>query len=306
VKLVVSPVLVALLSLSSPAGQTSKSNTVLAQEPSLADQIDGVRTSVVAVVVAAQRDTPQEKIPEKYRSGYNPEHRNLVVGTGFIVNAKGDVVTALHVVDAARSVLADWVAAGVVTRIEANLQGPNVASIHLKMRDTWSVWPVTVAGENADHDIAVLSPFGDSFKIASVPMVTFDGKNPVGGKWSTVAFDTSQPREGTDVFVCGYPIGSIALTTTSGHVAGAWEQRVLVTTRKHNLPTLTDVYQLDLLATFGNSGGPAFLRSNSALTAMILEPSADLGVPRIVVVPSKYITEFLDKLNVTWSHPVLK
>ncbi len=96
--------------------------------------------------------------------------------------------------------------------------------------------------------------------------------------------------------------GPSAITTTSGHVATAWGSEVPEHAHQTGLSGEIDVYRLDMTATSGNSGGPAFRSNNQQVIGMIIEVLGNTngGGWTATAIPSHYITEMLDKDNIPW------
>src|ERR1035438_4624937 len=96
------------------------------------------------------------------------------------------------------------------------------------------------------------------------------------GTVGPVSFDLDRRRDGEDVFACGYPLGALELTTTSGHVATSWAQHSLLTAKKYGILEESEVIRLDLRANPGSSGGPIFSSSNQSVIGLADEGS---GLP---------------------------
>jgi S1-C subfamily serine protease len=145
--------------------------------------------------------------------------------------------------------------------------------------------------EDFAHDVALLSIDPTQMKIVANHVFSV----------TAVKFDLQRPRDGDGVFTCGFPMNAVALTTTSGAVATTWAVETLYNARHHGLPDATEVYHLDLAVNGGNSGGPVFALNNGHLIGMVLENhSASGGRAIVVVVPSHYITELLDRNHIAW------
>jgi S1-C subfamily serine protease len=257
--------------------------------PSLPELIAHVRGSVVMILVMANGRIPAPPIVSCPFTG-----NRCIVGTGFFVDTKGDVITAGHVSADVIKLLQQLqavqitghavMAVEIPSRIDANesMEAGNFIATDFTVKDT-----------DKTHDIALLSP------VRSANSVSFFTEAAEGNP-KPVEFDSSHAIDGTDVFACGYPVGSQQLVTTSGHVAGAWDSENLAFARDNNLPTKTFIYKLDLRANLGNSGSPVFDSKNQTTIGIIVEIK---GIPGVgdwiaIAVPSIYIRDVLRKNSI--------
>jgi hypothetical protein len=269
--------------------------------------IDRVRESVVGIIVEVDRVNPQSAIPTTpaFRCFVNGE---CVVGTGFFVNDKGDVVTASHVADDVKRLLELLQASNIKAYPLLELDTPNVEGEHFKNKLGHLLFDVQVQAEDPAHDIAILSPTKPNlFQTARRPVWEVDGKKMPANNPSAVTFETNRPRDGDDVFACGYPLGAQDLVTTSGHVATAWASEVPSQARANGLSDSVEVYYLDVTASPGNSGSPAFLAKNQNVLGIIVEVRGNgIGGSTAVVIPSHYITAMLDSNQIPWNSSARK
>jgi S1-C subfamily serine protease len=228
------------------------------------------------------------------------------VGTGFFVNAAGDVVTASHVAIGIQGSAPEPGIQQIIQILEANgihaapyiaVSIPNVETSHLTIASGSELFPATLAAADAEHDIAVfhatVNPFTKMQK-------TFGGSGAAGLPQATATFvhlALSRPHDGEEIFACGFPFSEPGLVTTSGTIASAWKTETLLTATGAGLLRPVDTYWADLRANPGNSGGPVFRTRDQAVVGMVVQGKGSLGV----VVPAKYVSEFLKAHGIQWS-----
>ena len=278
-----------------------------ANQKSIADLVELVRPAVVQVAVEITDSVGGNPIPSPLDQCF--QNRGIcVVGTGFFVNATGDVVTASHV---ANGIQARGPAPGALgtqqiieilgaTGIHANaiieVSMPNVESRGLTLSSGRMSFPVIFVAADAEHDIAVfhatVNPFTNMGR-------TFSGPRYAGLPQTTaksVSLALSRPRDGEEIFACGFPFGEPGLVTTSGAIASAWKTTTLLTATAGLLQPV-HIYLADLRVNVGNSGSPVFRTQDQAVLGMIVELKGSLGV----VVPAKYVSEFLNGHGIQWN-----
>jgi S1-C subfamily serine protease len=291
------------------------SSPPVAAAPSLPEMIEHVRGSIVGIIVELDRRQLQHPPVPSSITCFN--EGKCVVGTGFFVNDKADVVTASHVADGVTSLLQQLAASNIAARALLEIDMPNfenkaIGRAQVTMLRGHKLFGFRIQDEDRAHDIAILSPtMPNLFEQARRPVISAETtekttEHEPTNSPSAVTFDITRPREGEDVFACGYPLGAADVTTTSGHLATVWESEVPRHARELGLSGSVDVYRLDLTATFGNSGGPAFLAKDQGVIGMIIEGN---GVPggggwTATAIPSHYITEMLDKNHIVWNSSV--
>ena len=262
----------------------------------LPDLIDRVRGSVVQIVVGPK--DPNAEVPADL--GLQCFIRKeCVIGTGFFVNTDGDVVTASHVASDAAKVIArlasrNLEAIALILAMYPNSEGKSGGQI------AWNEagFQVALQAEDKAHDIAVVSPLRGLNPFDRAKQVFNIGDQ--GFNLKAARLDVGRPRDGEDVFACGFPLGAEALTTTIGHVATSWGKENLHAARESGISEESDVYRLDLRANFGNSGGPVFRNSDQSVIGITVEVTPGIG-GTAVVVPSRYIADLLKKNNIRWS-----
>jgi S1-C subfamily serine protease len=224
-----------------------------------------------------------------------------IVGTGYFVNDKGDVVTAAHVAEEMTQVLQKLDSAHIPNQHSITVALPNIENSSIEMGHNYATLDFKIRDTDTLHDIALLS-LNDprQFKGIGHGMVDVPGLGIPDLTATTVTFDLRRPEDGESVYTCGFPLNAEALTTTTGTVATAWGTENLLIARAHQRPEKVDVYRLNLTANPGNSGGPTFASSNGAVVGMVVElfgPTRNIAI----LVPSHYIAEFLTGDNITWN-----
>jgi hypothetical protein len=171
----------------------------------LPDMIDDVRGSIVqiAVTVSPFLNIPPQ-LPKPIADCFAKarfETNSCIVGTGFFVNDKGDIVTATHVLDGA-----NWVIDQLATvHLGANVvalfplrNGEKGKGFYRWNYEDYSIRPAGI--QDKLHDVAVFSLFA--------PEKFRDIGHTFGlSRAAPVIFDTERPRDGEGVYACGYPMG---------------------------------------------------------------------------------------------------
>jgi S1-C subfamily serine protease len=238
------------------------------------------------------------------------------LGTGFFVDDEAHVVTAQHVIEAARSLPGKF-PPGADVSFGVGLAYPNSDN----MRANFNVVGFDLVGEDARHDLALVKMRSNPFRGETAGgIVTGDGPlEPLHGV-PTIRLD--RPRDGDRVAISGYPLGEPVLVTTQGIVASSWS--VVVDDLPHptipdvTLPGMRDVYLADVQSNPGNSGGPVYSADDGAIVGVLVAgrltnvlaggaPAEVGGVPLLtnaglaLVIPAKYFSEMLDRNGVSWT-----
>jgi S1-C subfamily serine protease len=278
----------------------------------LPEAIEFVRPSVVQI--SARIDPPRNpngpiQIPG--RPTISP------IGTGFMVNAEGYVITARHVVEFFQSLQVPG-----NKRLLIGVAVPNLDNVGgLSIRGSFAEVDCDIVEEDALHDVALIKMKQNPF---TGGMGTFM-KTPTGsiGYLHKVAFlSPDRPRDGEHIAVSGYPLSSTVLITTSGSVASAWAFR---TEQSHPenaptgfmMPTTIDSYLVDMHVNHGNSGGPVYSVEDGAVIGICVsinlvpvEHSANTNPTDLSlsfnsglanVVPTRYIIDLLKKHDLKWT-----
>lgn len=282
----------------------AESLTAAAQK-STADLVDLVRPAVVQVAVKINPLDRRNAVPSPLDRCFRGR-AICVVGTGFFVNAAGDVVTASHVAKGVQGRAPEPGIQQIIQVLEANgihadtyiaVSWPNVETSQLTVASASQLFPATLMAADAEHDIAVFHATVNPF--TNMPR-TFGGPGAAGLPQATAKFvhlALKRPRDGEEIFACGFPFSEAGLVTTSGAIASAWKTDTLNTAEAAEHPLPIEIYQVDLRLNPGNSGGPVFRMHDQAVLGMAVESKGSLGI----VVPAKYIAEFLKAHRIQWS-----
>src|SRR6185437_5681436 len=204
-------------------------------QKSAADLVELVRPAVVQIVVE-MTEPPIKRVPSPLEQCF--KGRLCVVGTGFFVNANGDVVTASHVASGVQmpgrlaepgvqQIIQILKANGINAISEIGVSAPNVEIPgKLEFESNAQLIPATLVATDAAHDVAAfhatVNPFTNmpqGFGIKGVPKT----------KAALVHLAPARPRDGEEIFACGFPFGDSGLVTTSGTIASAWKYQTLPT-----------------------------------------------------------------------------
>ena len=279
--------------------------TTIDNQNSTADLVDLVRPAVVQVAVKISGIPTMNAIPPSLANCF----RTLsvcTVGTGFFVNSDGDVVTASHVANGGQGnpselgiqqIIQILAARGIQATSIIAVSIPNVETSHIVVSGGIKLFSVELTAVDPQHDIAIfhtkINPFTNMPK-------TFAGLGTVGfpqTKATFVQLSLRRPRDGEEVFACGFPFGEPGLVITSGAIASAWKSETLITAAGTQNPMSIGAYWADLSINPGNSGGPVFRPRDQAVIGMAVESKGNLGV----LVPSKYISDFLQIHGIKWN-----
>src|ERR1700738_1057018 len=157
----------------------------------LVDAVDHIRPSIVQIRLLPTRQ---------------------ILGTGFMVGEDGHVVTAQHVIEAARAQTA-----AVGARVVAGLAQPNSAN----MRANFNLVDFDVVDEDGRHDLALLrlkqNPFSGEIRSG----IVINGEE-IPLLYGSAEFAINRPRDGQAIAISGYPLGIAVLVTSHGCVASSW------------------------------------------------------------------------------------
>jgi S1-C subfamily serine protease len=260
------------------------------------DQINRVRPSVaqIVLIIPDAQNWKSPRMPAELQQAF--KDGSFIVGTGLLINDTSDILTAAHVAYAIQDVSKKLADSNIPVNLGVSFVVSNINSPIVIRSGTLSVG-AQIIGIDPEYDIAVLQTAISPEGIGS----------RVGGTNNTVApkplkFSVLNPRDGQEVFVCGFPVGSRDLVTTSGTIASAEAFEPLLTANAHGFPSPKDVYKVDLRISPGNSGGPLFRESYGAVIGIIVEVVNNGGYA--VAVPAKEVTESLTKHGVKWESAV--
>src|SRR6266850_1140164 len=223
----------------------------------LPEAIEFVRPSVVQI--SARIDpvpNPSGPIPIPGRPAIVP------LGTGFMVNAEGYVITARHVIEALQSLQVPGNKRLLIGVALPNLENFKAGGASISIRGSFANVECDVVEEDALHDIALLkmkqNPFTGGMGMF---MKTPEGSINYPHKVATLL--PGRPQDGERIAVSGYPLSNTVLVTTSGNLASAWdyETKQLQMPGARGgfpIPENVDSYLADMHVNPGNSGGPVY------------------------------------------------
>jgi S1-C subfamily serine protease len=275
---------------------------------SLPDVIDSIRPAVVKVYLYAE-PSPNghpEVVSAATQQCFGGSS-GCVLGTGFIVNDRGDTVTALHVVDGyqtpdgrnfpgAKQLQAELHAAGIKSHLSIGIPTSNIDTGPIQIRSGTFGNPASVIATDPAHDLALIRP--NDYPLHDAPQTVVDiYAKSSRTKLQFVTFSNVRARDAEPIFACGYPFGEAGLVTTSGTIASAWNDAVLLRATASGFSASQEVYNVDLRINPGNSGGPIFRLSDHSVIGVAVQSLGSLGI----AVPAKFVTEFLTDQGVPWT-----
>lgn len=214
----------------------------------MADAIDVIRPSVVQISVTGDLAKP------------------IPIGTGFIIDSAGYVLTARHVIRDGRALMTAQRTKNCEFLIGLAIQNTE------NVRASFNLLKGNVIEEDPRHDLALLrmqpNPFdggvtsGIKIGDAMVPLL-----------FAVATRSSDRPRDGLSIAVSGYPLNETVLITTSGALASAWAMNIeeiaipgapAGVTR----PDIKDSYLADVSVNPGNSGGPVYRISDGAVVGV--------------------------------------
>lgn len=210
--------------------------------PSFADAVERVRPAIVQISVL--------------------EEPHTVLGSGFLVSTTGHVVTARHVVEAARGTLS------------VNIPYPNTQ----RSRENFAVFQAEVQASDREHDVALLRTTENPFAGMAPALLTASGGKGLRLSVDVARFERRRPRDGDNVVISGFPLGEAVLITSAGIVASAWRLGPeLCLPGQPSRPVSDDAYLVDAVANAGNSGGPVYQTDGRIIGVCIANLKAYVG-----------------------------
>jgi S1-C subfamily serine protease len=247
------------------------------------------------------------------------------LGSGFIVNRDGYVVSAAHVIAAGQRLLSSLEGAErAAIRIYLAMQNiqREAGAVHLDMRGSFVGYGFSISGVDELNDVILL-------KLDKNPFIDTDQRHRIGDfdvspKPVPAMLYTSRPRDGAAIAMSGYPLGQPVLITTSGRLASGWAFDTATIGRDGapawlDFPRSRHFYFADMTTNPGNSGAPVYLATTGSVigicTAVLNAPvrtstggRAAVGDDPLVfssgitfVIPSQIIVSLLEKHGATWN-----
>lgn len=206
------------------------------------------------------------------------QERNVwagVIGTGFVVNNKGDFVTAGHVASTTE------VGSG-ANRVKVRL------TVGLRQKEA-GIYDISfkVVELDSDHDLALChidGPQGVTFAETGVRKFAHPeqpgGLTPeqISRPFASLAIDQGAPQAGRFVVVSGFPLGSVTPAIQFGMLSATktiYPDAPIARLSKDN----GELLQISVNANHGNSGGPVIdLRSGRVLGVILSIVPAPLTI----------------------------
>lgn len=285
----------------------------------VAEAIEHIRPSIVQITYLASdlSDELRRQIGGKpFISG--------PLGTGFLVNSDGYVITALHVITKGRMELERLQAGrkamfvGLATPNTETMRG-NFALVHFELID-----------QDPPHDLALLKLRQNPFEGEVKSGIRVAG-DEIPLLFGVASLKLQRPQDGAAVAISGYPLGQPVLVTNAGWMATSWSFEIHEIQPPgapdwFRIPDVADSYLADVEINPGNSGGPVYLVEKGTVIGLcsgskptpVTEvlgqgqhqsaTTAD-GHPLVyssgltVVVPAQYVIELLKKNGLKWTEP---
>lgn len=287
-----------------------------------------IQPSVVRIGVrlSGMISTP-EPLYDPETNNYVPGVRTLtypistvLVGTGFVANSKGYIITNAHVVDVSTDTVADLVWAQysdnlydtLNQNLPADLNQQEVDNLHQSLLDF-----ISQNGriDNLEYQIAVFNPdqkegtYEDFINKGYQAQLKKIGEPyPRLGKDLAIikidkeelpALSFGSPgliRPGSKVFVLGYPV--IADLNETGYTQPTFTSGIVSSLKKSSQGDY-NVIQIDAVISGGNSGGPVLNEKGEVIGVATFGAVESQGYNFII--PSNFVEEFLDELNVKYT-----
>jgi S1-C subfamily serine protease len=239
------------------------------------DPTQSVAAAVVSIGVVALEPNAESSTLDSLAN-----HPVSIRGSGFFVDKKGHVITALHVVRAAE-------------RARDEMKGTdNRLIVGLRSAGGFVAVPAELIGTDEAHDLALLRT------------------NLPGSVRNFVKLSSARPDDGALIEAAGLPANTgMALVANTGHLAdtvllqpGNFIANSRADSDVAQQSRLREFYLADLNADEGMSGGPVYLLESGAVIGVVHGYTHD---PRFaVLVPARYVVELLKSNNVGYAESV--
>jgi S1-C subfamily serine protease len=165
-------------------------------------------------------------------------------GTGFFINANGDVVTANHVVHPPGS-------NGEPEEITIKMRLPTMRG-NFAMLASFTGSRAHVKATDAQHDIVVLGIIGRNPFTNPISVLHYNDKD-LFLRVAAATVSEPLPKDGEPIFISGYPLDFPTLITNAGIIASS---DPIEFEEKFQKTQVHDILWGDIAANHGNSGGP--------------------------------------------------
>lgn len=277
----------------------------------LSGAVERIRPCVTQIVFSAH------DLSEELRNKIGKPFISSPIGTGFLLNSDGYVITANHVIEGGKKLIEDNknYPAG-KKRIQIGLAQTNTENF----RANFNLVDFDVVDTDPGHDLALLKLKQNPFKGQVHSGIVISGKE-VPMVFGTATLKTTRPKDGEAIALSGYPLANPVLITNAGWLATSWSYDVAKLQMPGAppgffLPDIADTYLADVTVNPGNSGGPIYLVSNANVIGVAVafqdtpvkdEQGNDAVINGhqlfyssglTVVIPARYIADLLKKNGV--------
>ena len=239
----------------------------------LPQAIDQLRASTVQIRVTALGISPE--IAKKF----NWNRASRPIGSGFIVNSEGYVITANHVINGGQQMLSQIG--------KAEFKGMEVGVPFQESENSsgnFQGFSYQIIGQDIQNDLAILKLQPNPFEMKKT------GITGVPLNIAPVVLDTKAPKDGTAIAISGYPFGQPILFTNSGAIAAA-QAKMPVDGKDYDY-----LHVADLVAHPGNSGGPAYEIESGRVIGVCFARGSGFAL----LIPAHHVVELLRKYSVRW------
>jgi len=237
---------------------------------------------------------------------------SIPLGTGFILNKEGVVITANHIIQTGQQIMRDQ-----GLKFTAGLAIPNTEN----MRGNFILTELEVIDQDERHDLAILKLRKNPFKGELRSGIMINNKE-IPFLYGIATLNPMRPNDGAAIGISGYPLGQPVLVTNAGYMATTWSFEktpsavpIPGTEQWFHKIEVDDCYFADVEVNPGNSGGPVYLIENAKVIGIcvgsILTPISDrMGQPinglsyssgLTKVVPVRYAINLLQRHSYSWS-----
>lgn len=236
-----------VLCSSLPLAAQSLSRHTSPEKMTLADAVDFVRPSIVQITARidpSPAPAGQDGTPAIFAR----------LGTGFIVNSGGYVITARHIVESPEEAPTEG-----TKHLFVRLASPIVdLPDGTKFRGAFGTTEAEIVDEDAQHDLALLKMRQNPFQGLMEKIAV--GSRSVSYLHRVATLGSGRDRDGEEIAVSGYPLENVVLITTSGHLATAqaFDTEEVPGAPSLRMPDTADSYLADIHINPGNSGGPVY------------------------------------------------